>query len=442
MRLKISVDAFAERVRPEVVLDHAQHRRALVVRDGVEGLVDLRGRVDGRVHGPCRLQRVEPERSLVHDGFVDRDVPLGPHGCQRAIFHPVGEAFVQPDVVPPLHRDEIAEPLMRHLVREHRGDALADSQRGVLRVDEKIALAIEDRRRVFHRARREVGDGEDVELAVGIFDGEVGVVELEDLLRRVERDATHLLLAFGAADANRNAVGRAFGARKPAHGHRHQIRRHLRCRRKRDEVAGAVGGWRVGDHPAVGERHVATVDRQRDVEGRLEGWLVEARECASRVGRLELRDGVALVVLGAEIEAAQLVVEDAAVADVDLRAALRQRLRHREGCGLTLFVERDGRRLPRRAAFDRDLAERDFRRVEDDRARRLRDVDTNRFRPVEARLGEVDVEAQVVVTRGHPGRQALGRRGGGDHESKSEGGDASQSAHGGTIIHTCCFRFS
>ena len=60
-------------------------------------------------------------------------------------------------------------------------------------------FAIENRGGVFHGAGREVGHGDDVELAERIFDGEVAVVERQDLLRRVERDAAELLLAFGVA---------------------------------------------------------------------------------------------------------------------------------------------------------------------------------------------------------------------------------------------------
>ena len=40
--------------------------------------------------------------------------------------HPGGKSFVEPKVVPPCHRHEVAEPLVRHFVREtpHRYLAL------------------------------------------------------------------------------------------------------------------------------------------------------------------------------------------------------------------------------------------------------------------------------------------------------------------------------
>ena len=39
--------------------------------------------------------------------------------------HPAGEAFVEPQIRPPFHRDEIAEPLMSQLVSYDDGDVLS-----------------------------------------------------------------------------------------------------------------------------------------------------------------------------------------------------------------------------------------------------------------------------------------------------------------------------
>ena len=118
VRLQVRVDAFPERLGADVALDHAQHRRALLVGDGVERFVDLAGRLDAGVNRARRLQRIEVERRLVLERFVDRDVPFGLPRGQRTVRHPGREPFVQPEVVPPLHRHQIAEPLVRHLVRD------------------------------------------------------------------------------------------------------------------------------------------------------------------------------------------------------------------------------------------------------------------------------------------------------------------------------------
>ena len=38
--------------------------------------------------------------------------------------HPGSESFVEPEIVPPRHGDEITEPLVGHLVRDHFINAL------------------------------------------------------------------------------------------------------------------------------------------------------------------------------------------------------------------------------------------------------------------------------------------------------------------------------
>ena len=38
--------------------------------------------------------------------------------------HPGSEPFVEPEIVPPRHGDEITEPLVGHLVRDHFINAL------------------------------------------------------------------------------------------------------------------------------------------------------------------------------------------------------------------------------------------------------------------------------------------------------------------------------
>ena len=314
--LKIVVDALPERVRADVALDHPQHSRALLVRDRVEGLVDLRRRLDVGVNRARRLQRIERQRGLILLGFVDRDGPVRMRGGERLVGHPGREAFVQPEVVPPLHRHEIAEPLVRHLVGQNRRDLLPRAGRGRLRVRQQIRLAIENRGGILHGARREIRHRHHVELSERVLDGVVAVVELQDLLRGLERDASQILLVRRRADSDGHAVGRAIQALEVPHGHRDEIRGHPRRCRELDRVLGDRGAARVGHDLPVRDRGVAAVDRQRDGERRLERRLVEARKRPARVGGLELRHGV-LPELGlADVKAAQLFVQRAGVPDV------------------------------------------------------------------------------------------------------------------------------
>src|SRR2546430_15723657 len=58
-------------------------------------------------------------------------------------------------------------------------------------------------------------------------------------------------------------------------------------------------------------------------EDGLGGWLVKGRKSASRIGGLELRNGITAAGGLAEVEAAKLVVQDAFVMDMDIGGARR-----------------------------------------------------------------------------------------------------------------------
>ena len=164
-------------------------------------------------------------------------------------------------------------------------------------------------------------------------------------------------------------------------------------------------------HAAVGDRRVAAVDRQRDRERRLERRLVEARKRAARVGRLELRDGVVAAVRLAQVEAAQLVVEDAGVADVDFGRARRQSASATVSVAVWLRpFERDAWRVcvdaagvdrrPRETAMSSAL--------QDDAARRLRQLDADGLGALESRAAPDRRRTRGRSARERRCRQALG----------------------------------
>ena len=59
-----------------------------------------------------------------------------------------------------LHGDEVAEPLVRHLVVHDDGHPLLARRGRVGRVDEHAALPVRHQAPVLHRAALEVGDGD------------------------------------------------------------------------------------------------------------------------------------------------------------------------------------------------------------------------------------------------------------------------------------------
>src|ERR1700761_7094065 len=110
------------------------------------------------------------------------------------------------------------------------------------------------------------------------------------------------------------------------------------------------------------------VDDQRHIKPGLEGRLVEAGKGAAGVGRLELGDSVVALLGFGEVEAAQLVVEDAGVVDGKGGFTGRQLLAEVQGSLLLLRVFADLRGEGFTADARGYALELDLGRVERDRA--------------------------------------------------------------------------
>ena len=113
---KIAPHSIAKDLGAEVLLQHAQHRRALLIGEDVEhGLRVLRGHdleLD-RAAGP------KPVRQERRGPRGPEAVPAAPGRLPRVHrhdFHEGGEGLVQPESVPPGHRHQIAEPHVGDLV--------------------------------------------------------------------------------------------------------------------------------------------------------------------------------------------------------------------------------------------------------------------------------------------------------------------------------------
>ena len=67
--------------------------------------------------------------------------------------HPGREPFIEPQIVPPIHGDQVAEPLVRDFVRHDAEHALAVSFVGARPlVEQQVLVEVRDWRPVLHRA--------------------------------------------------------------------------------------------------------------------------------------------------------------------------------------------------------------------------------------------------------------------------------------------------
>ena len=297
------------------MLQHPQHGPALAVADGVEELAYFRRVGNLLLDGMRVLQAVQVERPVgVHVYELRPHRPLGEQPVHRLGSHPGRETLVQPQVVPPLHGHEIAEPHVRHLVGDHLRHPLPRARRRVLRVHQQRRLPVCDAAPVFHGAGCKVRNRQVVQLGQRVGDSKVIVEKRQQLDRGVQRELSLLLLPACHPHTHSRAVGRLFlDVRQVADHKRQQIGRHHR-RRAEKQGFQAVAGARFLDDRRVGNRLHFLRHVQRHLEGRLGRRLIPAGQGPPRVRGLKLRGGQVRglsfgVRVLAAIEPPQLVIQ-------------------------------------------------------------------------------------------------------------------------------------
>ena len=268
----------------------------------------------------------------------------------RFVAHPRGERLVEPEVVPPFHRHEVAEPHVRHLVRDHFQYPLLRLRGRVLRVIQQRGLPVGDRTPVLHRARSEVRHRDVIHLRQRIRDAEVVVHVAERGDAVLQREAAQLLLTARRPDAHERAVGGVpLNACHVAHDEREQVGRHRGRPIERDGLA-SVRRRFTGSDGHVGDRLQLLQHDERDIERRLHRGFVPAGERAAGVSRLELRRGQTpfdafAVHVGAAVETAQLIVQLTGESQAQHGLAGWKRGREAERYPFLFLIVFDGGRL-------------------------------------------------------------------------------------------------
>ena len=293
---QVGVQPGQERLVAQPGGELAQRGVALRVGDHVE-VVGRRvnvGHVLGRRRdrmGRAALVGVEGRR-LAADLSSDQGTRLAGGVGSDPVAHVVGERLLQPGVLPPGHRDQVAEPHVRHLVGDGRGAA------GALQVGEPAARQVLvavghapgrlQRAPVLARHERlvegveRVGLGEELGVVVEAGDG-----------RRLE--AVEVAVELGrqrapGMPAERDA-GVLPGPRVPRPGADDEHRGRDR-RRGREPPAPVL----VAQRPAVGQHRPGRVGGDRELDRRLEIVLVEAGEDALGDVHADVRRHVDLAV--------------------------------------------------------------------------------------------------------------------------------------------------
>ena len=360
MTAEVGAEPGEEGVLPDPRDELLEHRRTLGVGDAVEVHLrrgDVRDVGDDGMRGGELVLPVRP--GLLRVGERHPRVPPPRRAALRIDRGPRGEALVQPQVVPPSHRHEVAEPHVSHLVEDHLSAALA---RGVGDLGaEQILLVEGDAADVLHRAGVELGHEQLVVLAERVGIVERLRVEVEALLGDFEDlvglEVRRQRLAAPQAELD-VAVPVAGDMVRPGRD-RGDVGGH-RLRRGEAPASGGAGPGpfgrrRVGsDLPPGGRFH-------REREPPLDIGLVEARVDAVDLVRLGVGVAVDVAVdrVGRAVQADPVALVLADGADPKL-VARRQGADPDPGS-----VERAGRVEPR--AVQEDLVDRPADELEEGR---------------------------------------------------------------------------
>ena len=343
----IVADSRSPRIRPREALEHREHRFPLLVGDGVERLVrllDCPHLLDDRVGG---REAVEVHRRFARRDVVDVGAPVGMEVLGGLVRHPAGEAFVQPQIVPPAHGDQVAEPLVRHFMRLDSEDLLALVLGGYRGIVEEDPLEREDGAPILHRAEelRLTRTGDVVELWERVPGAEIIVVERQDLGLGVQRQLCLWLISARHDDPDLTPARRLGDPAEVAGREEQQVGRHRRSGLKAHFLESAADRL-AGDRRQVADGHQVFRHSRSEVPCRLVVRLIPARHEPAGVRRLELGVQRAAVraFLGLIVEREQAVglgVDLARVSELEAIGAGRERGREGDRRGLCRIVERN-----------------------------------------------------------------------------------------------------
>jgi hypothetical protein len=239
----------------------------------------------------------------------------------------------------------------------------------------------------------------------------VGIIS-EQRRKAVEREARLFARSPGRDDADLGTALAFLG--KPLEGtgrEEEQVGRHFR-RNSEGHFLPAALDRRFARRGHVAHRQIVRRDDRRQAEGRLVARLVEARDEAARVGRLELGEQPArfgagrLVGIIEREEAVRLGVDDAGIVRREAIGARRDRRGggegHRLRCGIGCGGQRDGLAV---GTGQRRVREIEIERVHHDRRRGLVEFKVDGRVAGEGQRLRVGRDADVVVERARDARE-------------------------------------
>ena len=406
--LQILMQPLPKNLRRQKLLQHPNHRRPLAVADGVKKLADFRRVVDFLLNGMRVFQPVQTQRPVrVHIDELRPHLPLRERPIHRLGPHPRGKTFVQPQVIPPLHRHQVAKPHMRHFVGHHFRHPLPGAGRGILRIHQQRRFPVGDGPPILHGPGGEVRDGDMIQLFQRIGYAEIVVEKGKHPRRSFQREPPLLLLAPGRPHRHPGIVGRPLlNAGQIPHHESQQIGGHHRRFGKPHRLIAGIQP-RLLHNRRVGHRHQLRRNVQRQLKGRLARGFIPAGKGPPRVRSLELRRRqIRRFPLRVDILAAvkppQLVIQLSAEPQIQLRRPGIDPGGKGQGRRFPLLVQDNGRGpLAFPLLHQGSGVEGQFVGVKDDFGNGFGDFQVNDLPPVKGELFQVGLQSKAILARAH-----------------------------------------
>lgn len=335
--LEVVGDTLEESLNTEMAGKHADSRASLEVADVIKDLVHIKSVTDRHVDGVTGADTVKAESTL--HALIDELRPNLPFRVQvvdGVPSDPGSKAFVEPQLIPPVHGNQVAKPLVSKLVSNDIGDGVLETGIRGLLVEKDLGGAVGDETPVLHGTVGELVDGKQIRLGKRVVNVE-DLREVVDNLGGVLESPTALFLeTTGGVDTDGNllsivsAIGQLLDVLKVTDSPCQEVGAHKRRSLERHHVPAFLGRLDLL-HGHVAEGDLVDGDLNIKVVGGLEVRLVEARESSAGIARFELgaEHVVPLVIAGdrgggsfsgpvfAAVETSHLVVDDAFEFDDD-----------------------------------------------------------------------------------------------------------------------------
>jgi hypothetical protein len=191
----VQPDPVAETVFADITFEHGQYTGAFVVGNAVKSTNDLVVVIDRFANLASGRQGIfgHREQRILQSRTIE--FAFRPVGMCCLVHDPARERFIEPDIVPPVRRDQVTEPHVPQLVCVHPGKRAPLIERRVF-IHEQQVFVVGDRPYIFHCTAKALRHGDEIEFPVRIRRAEILLEDRQYAIGMLQRVLQSPSLAF------------------------------------------------------------------------------------------------------------------------------------------------------------------------------------------------------------------------------------------------------